>query len=281
VSLLRYPGGKNRLLKCLWPAVSRLPTNVYAEPFVGGGSMALHVAKIFPETEIWLNDLDAEVAAFWEAVAGDGTVTDYLCELVEESRGPTDDPSARFDYWKAVRNSQPETDAERAFKLIFMNKTCYGGLLDGVPISGWDQSGWKGRDERRVVCQYSVDIILRNLRHAREMLWGRTHVSSVDAVDFMRYHRQMPMYLDPPYHDAKKMYRHMMTDAQHLRLAACLREHQADWVLSYNDDEFVRAAYADADVRAVEAHYSNRPQKENWTLASELFIVPKAPVVKM
>ena len=41
---LRYPGGKSRAAKYL---IGQFPTDIkqYREPFLGGGSVALHVSK--------------------------------------------------------------------------------------------------------------------------------------------------------------------------------------------------------------------------------------------
>ena len=47
---LRYPGGKSRALKSLFnnffPDLSSYKS--FREPFLGGGSVSLHVTKLFP-----------------------------------------------------------------------------------------------------------------------------------------------------------------------------------------------------------------------------------------
>ena len=46
---LRYPGGKSRACKKMEPFFPDLRDyNVYYEPFLGGGSVALHVTKKYP-----------------------------------------------------------------------------------------------------------------------------------------------------------------------------------------------------------------------------------------
>jgi site-specific DNA-adenine methylase len=38
----------------------------YREPFVGGGSMALHLKQHFPKASYWMNDLNFDLYCFWK-----------------------------------------------------------------------------------------------------------------------------------------------------------------------------------------------------------------------
>ena len=55
---LRYPGGKSRAapkIESYFPDLSKYKE--YREPFIGGGSMAIYIAKKYPHIKIWVNDL--------------------------------------------------------------------------------------------------------------------------------------------------------------------------------------------------------------------------------
>ena len=55
---LRYPGGKSRACKKMEPFFPDLRDyDVYYEPFLGGGSVALHITKKYPKLKIVVNDL--------------------------------------------------------------------------------------------------------------------------------------------------------------------------------------------------------------------------------
>jgi len=55
---LRYPGGKSRACKKMEPFIPDLRDyEVYYEPFLGGGSVALHITKKYPKLKIVVNDL--------------------------------------------------------------------------------------------------------------------------------------------------------------------------------------------------------------------------------
>ena len=63
---LRYPGGKSRACKKMEPFFPDLRDyEVYYEPFLGGGSVALHITKKYPKLKIVVNDLYEPLYNFW------------------------------------------------------------------------------------------------------------------------------------------------------------------------------------------------------------------------
>ena len=44
----------------------------YREPFLGGGSVALHITKKYPNLKIWVNDLYEPLVNFWTVLQTDG-----------------------------------------------------------------------------------------------------------------------------------------------------------------------------------------------------------------
>ena len=64
---LRYPGGKSRActkLATVFPDLSKFKE--YREPFLGGGSVALYVTKMYPHLNVWVNDLYVPLINFWK-----------------------------------------------------------------------------------------------------------------------------------------------------------------------------------------------------------------------
>ena len=54
----RYPGGKSRAVTKMDPYFPDLRYyNEFREPFLGGGSVAIHITKKYPDLTIWVNDL--------------------------------------------------------------------------------------------------------------------------------------------------------------------------------------------------------------------------------
>lgn len=58
-------------------------------------------------------------------------------------------------------------------------------------------------------------------------------------------------YCDPPYHKTEKYYDAEFKNEDHERLCACLRSIKGRFVLSYNDDEYVRELYKNFNITAV------------------------------
>ena len=59
-------------------------------------------------------------------------------------------------------------------------------------------------------------------------------------------------YCDPPYHTTEKYYDVQFSEADHMRLYNVLSAVKGKFLLSYNDDEFVRELYKSFNIAAVE-----------------------------
>jgi len=72
--LIRYPGGKAKLLKLINTRFQRMFSEVgmtaeFREPFLGGGAVGLSLlAENQAIRRAWINDRDPAMAALWDAV---------------------------------------------------------------------------------------------------------------------------------------------------------------------------------------------------------------------
>ena len=69
---LRYPGGKSRACTKMgqfFPNFSNYKE--FREPFLGGGSVALYISKMYPSLDIWVNDLYEPLVNFWQVLQDD------------------------------------------------------------------------------------------------------------------------------------------------------------------------------------------------------------------
>ena len=63
---LRYPGGKSRAVTKMDQYFPDLRNYVeFREPFLGGGSVAIHISKKYPHLKITVNDLYEPLINFW------------------------------------------------------------------------------------------------------------------------------------------------------------------------------------------------------------------------
>jgi len=62
-SPLRYPGGKSRAIKHIFPLIPEF--DEYREPFVGGGSVFVYLKQRYPNRKFWINDIYENLFHFW------------------------------------------------------------------------------------------------------------------------------------------------------------------------------------------------------------------------
>lgn len=231
LSPLRYPGGKARLapyLTRLIRAQGRVPLK-YAEPFAGGAGAALRLLKDEVVEEIFINDLNPGIAAFWRASLDS---PGEFCRLVMEV-------PLSVDEW--LRQSQiynspvGRSDVELGFATFYLNRTNRSGILDAGPIGGMDQHGkWKiGARFNRSGLVDRLQIIA-SMRH-------RIFVTDYDALAFLSVINDgapdVFVYADPPYLvQGEGLYLHAFDANAHLRLAEFLGEASFPWILTYDDD---------------------------------------------
>ena len=85
---LRYPGGKSRACTKMDPYIPDLRDyKEYREPFLGGGSVAIHITKEYPRLNVWVNDFYEPLYNFWKVLKEKGDdLYEMLCDL--KSRHP-------------------------------------------------------------------------------------------------------------------------------------------------------------------------------------------------
>jgi DNA adenine methylase len=133
MALFRYPGGKVRYTDFILPALyKRSGFSIYVEPFVGGGSVALAMAERYPNVKLILNDLDADVSAFWDLIAN--ASEPEFQELADRimSTVPT------VPLFNEIKDGQPADRLGKAFRAFFLNRASYGGRGNN-PLGGKHQ----------------------------------------------------------------------------------------------------------------------------------------------
>lgn len=270
--LLRYPGGKSRKRKQLVALLrSHLETaSAFVEPFVGGGSVTLMVASLFPSLLLLINDRDPNIFAFWDLVVNGSD--DEIAEMAALiGRG------ASLELFDAERVRCECVDRSRvlkAYHAVFFSKVTHNGIFHASPIGGRDQEGkrWK------IDCQYEPRRLMETFHQIRSVLRGRTEVTGIDALALLELLPvDVPMYLDPPYFGAgRKCYPVWMTAEEHIALSEILLRRRA-WVLSYDDCPEIRALYSWASVQTMAFKYSmaSHGDVNKWSEASELVITPR------
>jgi len=229
---LRYPGGKSRACTKMDPYFPDLREyKEFREPFLGGGSVAIHITKKYPHLDIWVNDLYEPLVNFWQQLQMFGPeMKTKLQEL--KSRYP--DPSSAkglFLESKEYLNDESNNDALwRAVSFYIVNKCSFSGLTESSSFSkqasdsnfsmrgieklpGYSQliSNWK-------ITNYSYDYLMDNE-------WDTF------------------VYLDPPYDIKDNLYGKkgsMHKGFDHDKFAKNCDECFMPQLISYNSDQLVK-----------------------------------------
>lgn len=238
ISPLRYPGGKS----CIHPFISSLINEnslqhfSYAEPYAGGGGLALRLLLENAVDSIHLNDLDRSIYAFWHSILHE---PDAFCDWLSH----VGIDMAQWKYFHEVQEHKDTVDLlELGKSTFFLNRTNVSGIIKGGPIGGHAQVG-----------KYKLDV-----RFNREALIDRIeciarrsddiHISNLDGVEFIKRLNEEAedifIYLDPPYYKkGSSLYMNYFQERDHVELRDALRTINKPWIVSYDNNEFILNLY--------------------------------------
>lgn len=253
LSPLRYPGGKAKVSDFLKVLITEnaLQGGYYVEPYVGGGSVALSLLFHNYVSEIFINDKDLSIYAFWYSVLN---MTEDLCRLINDT--PID-----IITWKRLRtlqNNKVDVDLlSLGFSTFYLNRTNRSGILKAGVIGGLEQTG-----RYKIDARFKKDDLIQRIQRIA-MHKERIHLTNEDAVNLVnRLCIELPpntlFYLDPPYYvKGKGLYMNYYTDFDHRTIASTIKNiKQQEWILSYDDVQFIRELYDGYRCRPFELNYS-------------------------
>ena len=229
---LRYPGGKSRActkMDTYFPDLREYKE--FREPFLGGGSVAIHITKKYPDLKIWVNDLYEPLVNFWQQLQMFGPeMKTKLQEL--KSRYP-DPASARglFEESKEYLNDESNNDALwRAISFYIVNKCSFSGLTESSSFS--KQASDSNFSMRGIEKLPGYSQIISN--------WKITNYSYDYLMD---NEGDVFVYLDPPYDIKDNLYGKkgsMHRGFDHDRFAKDCDECFMPQLISYNSDQLVK-----------------------------------------
>ena len=135
---LRYPGGKSRACVKMDPFFPDLRDyKEFREPFLGGGSVAIHVSKKYPHLKIWVNDLYEPLVNFWQQLQMFGV--DMKENLTNLKSYHHNEERARelFLSSKDTLNDTKASSFDRACAFYIVNKCSFSGLTESSSFPRW------------------------------------------------------------------------------------------------------------------------------------------------
>ena len=246
---LRYPGGKSRACTKLDVYIPDLRDyKEYREPFLGGGSVAIHITKKYPHLNIWVNDLYEPLVNFWKTLQDDGyALYKRLQEL--KSRYP-DQGSAKglFLEAKELVNDDSVSPLYRACAFYVVNKCSFSGLTESSSFSRQasdNNFSMRGIEKLQGYTQIIKDWKITNLSYEQLL--------TDDKKCFT--------YLDPPYDIKDNLYGKkgsMHNGFNHDDFAADCDRYIGHQLISYNSSQLVKDRFKDYQTGEFDLTYTMR-----------------------
>jgi DNA adenine methylase len=258
-SPLRYPGGKSRAVDLIASIVP--PFDEYREPFIGGGSIFIHLKQKFPNRSFWINDLYFELFKFWEITQQN---TGGVIEKVYEWRNlyPVGKELHRF----LVDNMLNFNDLERASAFFIFNRITFSGTTES---GGFSEQAFHGR--------FTESSIVR-LKEFSKVL-PETKITNLDYQEVVNTEGgNVFIFLDPPYYSATKsaLYGKRGTlhkGFDHERFAETMKNCKHNWLITYDDSSYIRDLFSFSNIMTWDAVYGMKNVAENSNqIGKELFI---------
>ena len=239
---LRYPGGKSRATVKLAQFLPDLKEyKEFREPFLGGGSVAIYITKMYPDLNIWVNDLFEPLSTFWKCLQDHG---DEITQRLEFAKQRHPNPMSAKDLFDESKEylelDVRERDAiQTAVNFYIVNKCSFSGLSANSSFSKQaSDSNFSMRGIRRLP---EFSELIQNWK-----------ITNGRYQELLTDDKSIFTYLDPPYDIGSNLYGRkgdMHKSFDHDGFATICDRFVGPQLVSYNSSQLVKERF------------------EGWTLA--------------
>jgi len=220
----------------------------FREPFLGGGSVAIHITKKYPNLKIWVNDLYEPLVNFWQQLQMFGVdLKDKLVDLKSANSTP-DLARELFLQSKEQINDQSLPSIHRAVAFYVVNKCSFSGLTESSSFS--PQASNSNFSMRGIEKLPEYSKIIANWRITN---YSYDYLMDGDTTAFV--------YLDPPYDIKDNLYGRkgsMHKGFDHDKFAADCDACNMHQLISYNSDQLVKDRFKNWNAAEFDLTYTMR-----------------------
>jgi DNA adenine methylase len=222
-------GGKNLLKKRLLEIFPPIDTyNIYVEPFFGAGNLFFLKPKSPKEI---INDKEKMIYYALKDIQKVGIDDidrmDWTCSKRK---------------FITLKNSKPTTHLQRLYKFLYLNWNSFAGMMKSYSENG--------------CLRRNIDRFKLQLQKLKDRLKGVIILNQDYTNVIKKYDTPFTFfYLDPPYYDVNVSgyYEHGTIDVK--ELAFLLKNLKGKFMLSYNDNSYIRREFQDFRIRKIETVY--------------------------
>lgn len=249
-SPLRYPGGKTKMLPIIKSMIEKSNhSGTYVEPFAGGAGVALGLLFDGRVDSIVINDFDKSIYSIWRAIL---TESEKLIQLIKNT-------PISIDEWRRQKsiylNKNKKYSLELGFAALYLNRTNRSGILKAGPIGGFNQNGNYLIDAR-----FKKKELIRKIEKIasyRNKIKLYNYEISTFIKNIIPKYENSVIYFDPPYFkNGKDLYKNFFTQKDHKRLCKQIRSLSNDWIVSYDNEDYIKSLYSDYESKEYKIHHS-------------------------
>jgi DNA adenine methylase len=224
-SFIAWIGGKKLLRKYI---IEKFPVEYerYIEVF-GGAGWVLFGKEQGKELEVF-NDIDSNLINLYRCIK-------YHCNELQRELEWLIVSREQFFNYKDQLNSKGFTDIQRAARYFYIIKSSFGA----------DRKTF-GTNKKNLV--NTIDYLSEINDRLKNVV--------IENMDYERlikvYDRPNALfYLDPPYLGTENFYDSGFNINDHIKLNEKLKQIEGKFILSYNDDDYIREIYSDFNIQKI------------------------------
>ena len=233
---LRYPGGKSRATVKLAQFLPNLKEyKEFREPFLGGGSVAIYITKMYPDLNIWVNDLFEPLSTFWKCLQDHG---DEITQRLEFAKQRHPNPMSAKDLFDESKEylelDVTERDAiKTAVNFYIVNKCSFSGLSANSSFSKQaSDSNFSMRGIKRLP---EFSELIQNWK-----------ITNGRYQELLTDDKSVFTYLDPPYDIGSNLYGRkgdMHKSFDHDGFATICDRFVGPQLISYNSSQLIKERF--------------------------------------
>ena len=190
---LRWCGGKSRAIYKMEKYNPNMDTiTEFRDAFLGGGSYPIYLSQLYPNINIWVNNLYTPLFTFWTMLKERGE--ELISILLDKRRENNTIDLAKILFLESKKDINNPDPMKMAVSFYILNKCGYSGLMLNPSFS-------KGSSVKNF-----KECIIKNLAYYIPII-QRWKITNMDYKELLKDCGENTMvYLDPPYNIKSQIY---------------------------------------------------------------------------
>lgn len=253
LSLLRYPGGKSKMLPCIYQTLNKEKVKHFVEPYAGGCGVGLALLDAKVIEHYVINDIDYGIYSLFSVIKTNPE--QLINKLQNTTPSHTDFFNARVKIQTGYSNCNI---LEAAWDLLITNRLAYSGIVKANPLGG------SYGTQQHLLSRWNPDNLIKRITKIHSLCDHITvkNQNAFEIIEDYYWEPQTTIFIDPPYYQkGKQLYTHYYNEKQHRELSELLFSLSAgcpgaDIILTYDNNSFIEDLYYWAPTEKIKLHYS-------------------------